>query len=159
MRLHISTTPTSLSFPSFFIPTNSFLSNSPNRGRRRRRCYSVKCTTTAASLSGGGGDDSFTAKSGYLFDLSATEAETLEEYSISKIATIYYRKPIVVARRLIQTGIAFGKWFGLRFLDKQFDRADEMFEVEKLFVFSLIFRVFWWNFEFSVFCCCEFQLI
>lgn len=127
MRLFISTIPTSLSFPSFFIPTNSSLSNSSNRRGPRRRCYSVKCTTTSASISGG--DDSFTAKSGYLFDLSASEAETLEDYSISKIATIYYRKPIVVARRLVQTGIAFGKWFGLRFLDKRFDRADEMFEV------------------------------
>jgi len=134
MRLHLSTTPTSLSFPSFLIPTNSSISNSSNRlRRRRRRCYSVKCTTTAASLSTS--DDSFTAKSGYLFDLSVLEAETLEDYSISKIATIYYRKPIVVARRLIQTGIAFGKWFGLRFLDKQFDRADEMFQVVKLFDF------------------------
>jgi aarF domain-containing kinase len=69
------------------------------------------------------------AKSGYLFELSAIEADSLSEYSISKIAAIYYRKPIIVARRLFQTGIAFGKWFGLRFLDNRFDRSDDMFEV------------------------------
>ncbi|WJX71166.1 hypothetical protein P8452_55189 [Trifolium repens] len=105
----------SLSFPSFLLSTN--------RSTSRRR-YSIRCAT---SINDGG--DSFTAKSGYLFELSAIEADSLSEYSISKIAAIYYRKPIIVARRLFQTGIAFGKWFCLRFLDNRFDRSDDMFEV------------------------------
>ncbi|KAL1357799.1 uncharacterized aarF domain-containing protein kinase At1g71810, chloroplastic isoform X2 [Arachis hypogaea] len=86
----------------------------------RRR--SVRC---AAAADG----DSFTAKSGYLFELSATEADSLADYSISKIAAIYYRKPLVVARRLVQTGISFGKWFALRYVDTLMDRSDDMFQV------------------------------
>ncbi|XP_057762948.1 uncharacterized aarF domain-containing protein kinase At1g71810, chloroplastic isoform X2 [Arachis stenosperma] len=86
-----------------------------------RRC-SVRC---AAAADG----DSFTAKSGYLFELSATEADSLADYSISKIAAIYYRKPLVVARRLVQTGISFGKWFALRYVDTLMDRSDDMFQV------------------------------
>ncbi|KAL2335002.1 hypothetical protein Fmac_016215 [Flemingia macrophylla] len=75
------------------------------------------------------GGDEFTAKSGYLFELSATEADSLAEYRISKIAAIYSRKPLLVARRLVQTGIAFGKWFGLRYIDTLLDRSESMFQV------------------------------
>ncbi|CAI8593828.1 unnamed protein product [Vicia faba] len=87
-----------------------------------RRC-SARCA------SGFDNGDSFTAKSGYLFELSATEADSLADYSISKIAAIYFRKPLVVARRLFQTGTAFGKWFALRYLDARFDRSDDMFQI------------------------------
>ncbi|KAI5424718.1 hypothetical protein KIW84_030778 [Lathyrus oleraceus] len=92
---------------------------------RRRRC-SVTCT--AVSI-GSDSDDSFTEKSGYLFELSATEADSLADYNISKITAIYFRKPLVVARRLFQTRTAFGKWFGLRYLDARFDCSDDMFQV------------------------------
>ncbi|KAI9073311.1 hypothetical protein K1719_044719 [Acacia pycnantha] len=84
------------------------------------------CATT-----GGGGleVDTFTAKSGYLFELSDSEADSLAEYNISKIAAIYRRKPLIVIRRLFQIGTTFGKWFGLRFIDRLMERSDEMFEV------------------------------
>lgn len=73
--------------------------------------------------------DSFTEKSGYLFDLSEYEAESLAEYSVSKIAAIYRRKPLVVLRRFLQVGSTFGRWFGLRFIDDLRERSDLMFEV------------------------------
>ncbi|TKY46519.1 aarF domain-containing protein kinase [Spatholobus suberectus] len=44
-----------------------------------------------------------TVKSVYLFELSATEADLLAEYRISKITAIYSRKPLLVARQLVQT--------------------------------------------------------
>ncbi|XP_038899642.1 uncharacterized aarF domain-containing protein kinase At1g71810, chloroplastic [Benincasa hispida] len=73
--------------------------------------------------------DSFTEKSGYLFDLTAYEAESLAEYSVSKIAAIYRRKPLLVLRRLLQVGSTFGRWFGLRLIDDLRERSDLMFEV------------------------------
>ncbi|MED6112312.1 hypothetical protein PIB30_060592 [Stylosanthes scabra] len=105
-------------FPSL---SNSSLPLRPRAGFSSRRC-SVRCPAAADG-------DSFTAKSGYLFELSATEADSLSDYSVSKIAAIYNRKPLVVARRLVQTGIAFGKWFALRYVDTLMDRADDMFQV------------------------------
>ncbi|CAL0333366.1 unnamed protein product [Lupinus luteus] len=125
--LHI---PSSFStFPSPF-PNQSnasvtlrFRFQPPYRSFSRRE---VRC---AVAFGGGGDNDSFTAKSGYLFELSATEADSLAEYSVSNIAAVYYRKPLVVARRLFQTGIAFGKWFGLRYVDSLLERSNDMFEI------------------------------
>ncbi|XP_061371389.1 uncharacterized aarF domain-containing protein kinase At1g71810, chloroplastic-like [Gastrolobium bilobum] len=108
---------------------SSFPSLASLRFQPQNRTASRRCSVRCAAASYGGEADTFTAKSGYLFELSATEADSLAEYRISKIAAIYYRKPLVVARRLLQTGFAFGKWFGLRYLDTLFDRSDEMFEV------------------------------
>ncbi|KAB1220770.1 hypothetical protein CJ030_MR3G015523 [Morella rubra] len=78
---------------------------------------------------GNGEVDAFTERSGYLFELTATEADSLAEYSVSKIAAIYKRKPLVLIRRLLQIGTTFGKWFGLRYLDQIQERSDLMFEV------------------------------
>lgn len=132
----LSSTPSSLSFfPSLisFPTTNS--SNSSLRFQSSSR-RSVR----RASATGDGDGDSFTAKSGYLFELSATEADSLAEYNISRIAAIYYRKPLLVARRLLHTGFAFGKWFSLRYLDALFDRSDNMFQVsETLLPFFCLF--------------------
>ncbi|XP_004489901.1 uncharacterized aarF domain-containing protein kinase At1g71810, chloroplastic isoform X2 [Cicer arietinum] len=125
--MRLLSTPSLSFFPSL-IPTN--LTNSSlqfplqNHSTSRRR-YSV--TRAVSTINDNA--DSFTANSGYLFQLTATEADSLVDYNISKIAAIYYRKPLVVARRLFQTGIAFGKWFGLRYLDALFDRSDDMFQV------------------------------
>ncbi|XP_020959040.1 uncharacterized aarF domain-containing protein kinase At1g71810, chloroplastic isoform X3 [Arachis ipaensis] len=110
-----------LSLSTFPSVSYSSLPLRPRVAVSSRRC-SVRC---AAAADG----DSFTAKSGYLFELSATEADSLADYSISKIAAIYYRKPLVVARRLVQTGISFGKWFALRYVDTLMDRSDDMFQV------------------------------
>ncbi|XP_022773461.1 uncharacterized aarF domain-containing protein kinase At1g71810, chloroplastic isoform X3 [Durio zibethinus] len=72
--------------------------------------------------------DSFTEKSGYLFDLSALEAESLIDYSPSRIAAIYRRKPLILLRRLIQIGTTFGKWFGVGYIDNLMERSDQMFK-------------------------------
>ncbi|KAI4352797.1 hypothetical protein L6164_007016 [Bauhinia variegata] len=83
------------------------------------------CTCAAA----GSDVDTFTAKSGYLFDLSTSDADSLAGYSILRIAAIYRRKPLIVVRRLFQIGITFGKWFGLRYMDRVMERSDEMFKI------------------------------
>ncbi|RZB52205.1 Protein NETWORKED 1D isoform B [Glycine soja] len=86
-------------------------------GRRVFRCAAAES-----------GDDEFTAKSGYLFELSVTKVDSLGEYQIPKIAAVCSRKPLLVARRLVQTSIAFGKWFGLRYIDTLLDRSESMFQ-------------------------------
>ncbi|KAL0366455.1 UNVERIFIED_CONTAM: putative aarF domain-containing protein kinase, chloroplastic [Sesamum radiatum] len=73
--------------------------------------------------------DAFTEYSGYLFELSSSEAESLTEYNISKIAAIYQKKPLILLRRLFQTANTLGKWFALRYYDRVTERADLMFEV------------------------------
>ncbi|KAK3018370.1 hypothetical protein RJ639_003960 [Escallonia herrerae] len=73
--------------------------------------------------------DAFTKYSGYLFELGASEAESPTEYDISKIASVYRKKPLIVLRRLFQIGTTFGRWFALRYLDKVRERSDLMFEV------------------------------
>lgn len=73
--------------------------------------------------------DSFTKYSGYLFEGGMSEAEYLEAYNPSKIASIYLRKPYLVLRRLLQIGASFGRWFGFRYLDKVLERSDQKFEV------------------------------
>lgn len=136
-----------LLLPMLSVSSSSFLSLFPNHSSSSRslrfqfqhRCLSVPGRFSVRCAAAGDGDgDTFTAKSGYLFELSATEADSLAEYSVSKIAAIYYRKPLVVARRLFQTGLAFGKWFGLRYVDGLLERSDDMFQVSE-FVFIFIF--------------------
>ncbi|XP_050269267.1 uncharacterized aarF domain-containing protein kinase At1g71810, chloroplastic isoform X2 [Quercus robur] len=73
--------------------------------------------------------DSFTERSGYLFDLTASEADSLTEYGVSKIAAVYRRKPLILFRRLYQIGTTFGKWFALRYLDRVYDLSDLMFQI------------------------------
>lgn len=73
--------------------------------------------------------DAFTQYSGYLFELSSSEAESLTEYRISRIAAIYQKKPFILLRRLFQTATTLGKWFALRYYDSVTDRGDLMFEV------------------------------
>ncbi|KAG4921566.1 hypothetical protein JHK86_050379 [Glycine max] len=103
------------SFPS--LASNRYLQFRPRRSRRVFRCAAAES-----------GDDEFTAKSGYLFELSVTKADSLGEYQIPKIAAVCSRKPLLVARRLVQTSIAFGKWFGLRYIDTLLDRSESMFQ-------------------------------
>ncbi|KAJ7973980.1 ABC1 family protein [Quillaja saponaria] len=84
---------------------------------------SLRCAGTGDNI------DAFTENSGYLFDLSAAEADSLTGYSISKIAAIYKRKPFIVIRRLFQIGTTLGKWFGLRYIDGLMERSEQMFEI------------------------------
>ena len=104
------------SFPS--LASNRYLQFRPRRSRRVVRCAAAES-----------GDDEFTAKSGYLFELSVTKADSLGEYQIPKITVVCSRKPLLVARRLVQTSIAFGKWFSLRYIDTLLDRSESMFQV------------------------------
>ncbi|QCD94428.1 hypothetical protein DEO72_LG5g2512 [Vigna unguiculata] len=108
-------------------PFPSPISNRSLRFRPRRRHFAPRHAVQCAAAASG--RDEFTAKSGYLFELSTTEADSLAEYRIPKIAAVYGRKPLLVARRLVQTGLAFGKWFGLRYIDTLLDRSESMFQV------------------------------
>ncbi|XP_073119384.1 uncharacterized aarF domain-containing protein kinase At1g71810, chloroplastic isoform X2 [Henckelia pumila] len=73
--------------------------------------------------------DAFTQYSGYLFKMTASEAESLTEYNISKIRGIYLKKPFILLRRLFQITTTLGKWFALRYYDTLTERADLTFEV------------------------------
>ncbi|KAL7085598.1 hypothetical protein ACP275_14G290400 [Erythranthe tilingii] len=73
--------------------------------------------------------DAFTQSSGYLFDLSSSEAESLTEYNVSRIAAIYRRKPFIFLRRLFQISTTLGKWFAFRYYDRITERSDFMFQV------------------------------
>lgn len=75
------------------------------------------------------GVDAFTEKSGYLFELSTTEADSLTDYDVAKIASVFRRRPLVLLRRLLQTATSFGRWFASRYLDGLMERSDQMFEV------------------------------
>jgi aarF domain-containing kinase len=54
-----------------------------------------------------------------------------------KIAAIYRRKPLVLIRRLVQIGTTFGRWFGLRYLDRVMERSDQMFKVSLIWFCGL----------------------
>uniref|UniRef100_A0A7C8YWW8 Protein kinase domain-containing protein n=1 Tax=Opuntia streptacantha TaxID=393608 RepID=A0A7C8YWW8_OPUST len=92
----------------------------PNSSRRRLGTTSF---TRASDV------DSFTENSGYLFELSESEAELLAEYDIARITAVYRKKPVILARRLFQTGATLGRWFALRYIDGLMERADAMFKV------------------------------
>ncbi|XP_021820481.1 uncharacterized aarF domain-containing protein kinase At1g71810, chloroplastic isoform X1 [Prunus avium] len=102
-----------------------FSSSSFPRPRPRRRRSLFRCAA--------GNDvvevDAFTNKSGYLFELSDSDANSIEDYDISKIGAIYRRRPLILLRRLFQTGLTFGKWFAFRYIDNLMERSDQMFEV------------------------------
>nr|XP_023922712.1 uncharacterized aarF domain-containing protein kinase At1g71810, chloroplastic isoform X2 [Quercus suber] len=102
------------SFPANFTPSKPLC-------LPHRRLLLLRCK--AADF------DSFTERSGYLFDLTASEADSLTEYSVSKIAAVYRRKPLILFRRLYQIGTTFGNWFALRYLDRVYDRSDLMFQI------------------------------
>ncbi|XP_050238581.1 uncharacterized aarF domain-containing protein kinase At1g71810, chloroplastic [Mercurialis annua] len=120
--------PSSLPFLCSF-PAN-FPSNSPKRRSytsfnqfpppqpvtNRRRGYSEDV-------------DAFTEKSGYIFELSEKDAESLSNYDIGKIIQVCKKKPLILIRRLFQIGTTFGRWFGARYLDSFADKSDQMFKI------------------------------
>ncbi|KAL5184261.1 Protein NETWORKED 1D [Glycine soja] len=117
----------SRAFSLSLLPLSRFkplspISTSSEPPRRSMRHRVVRCAAAES------GDDEFTAKSGYLFELSVTKADSLGEYQIPKITVVCSRKPLLVARRLVQTSIAFGKWFSLRYIDTLLDRSESMFQ-------------------------------
>ncbi|ONH90320.1 hypothetical protein PRUPE_8G046100 [Prunus persica] len=127
MLLRLPSPPLSSSFLSTTTPKHLrlFSSSSSPRPRPRRRRSLFRCAA--------GNDlvevDAFTNKSGYLFELSNSDANSIEDYDISKIGAIYRRRPLILLRRLFQTGLTFGKWFAFRYIDNLMERSDQMFEV------------------------------
>uniref|UniRef100_A0A803NGY1 Protein kinase domain-containing protein n=1 Tax=Cannabis sativa TaxID=3483 RepID=A0A803NGY1_CANSA len=116
------------SFPANFPKLHSLRLPSPPSQLfhlpRPRRLRSFLRLTSAS-----GDVDAFTENSGYLFQLSVLEADSLAAYDISRITDIFKRRPFIVARRLFQIGTTFGKWFALRYVDSLMERSDQMFEV------------------------------
>lgn len=110
--------------PSF--PALNFASGRHSRVSTLRRNL---CAVPAAASNE---VDAFTQYSGYLFELSSSEAESLNEYNISKIAAIYQKRPLILLRRLLQTATTLGRWFALRYYDRITERADVMFEVRNM---------------------------
>ena len=133
-----------LLFPTPFFPAN-FTPSKP-LCLPHRRLLLLRCK--AADF------DSFTERSGYLFDLTASEADSLTEYSVSKITAVYRRKPLILFRRLYQIGTTLGKWFALRYFDWVYDRSDLMFQVFFFFfgLISLQFFDFLLLFMFALHC-------
>ncbi|XP_021647566.2 uncharacterized aarF domain-containing protein kinase At1g71810, chloroplastic isoform X2 [Hevea brasiliensis] len=73
--------------------------------------------------------DAFTKKSGYIFELGTSEADSLIDYDIKRIAAICRRKPLILFRRLFQIGTTFGGWFGARYIDGLAEKSDQMFKI------------------------------
>ncbi|KAI8531606.1 hypothetical protein RHMOL_Rhmol11G0149300 [Rhododendron molle] len=101
-----------------------FPANYSNSGRRGIRRSGIPPPPPA---SGRRDVDTFTEYSGYLFGLSTSEADSLTDYDISRIFAIYWKKPLVVLRRVVQVGATLGKWFAQRYLDTV--RAAELREI------------------------------
>ncbi|KAG9451203.1 hypothetical protein H6P81_011168 [Aristolochia fimbriata] len=120
LNIPLSSSPLRANFQSAKSDRLPQLFSSRRKSRRlppQRRC---RCSTT--------GVDTFTKYSGYVFKSGNSEAEALVEYDILKISTIYSKKPFLLARRLFQIGTRFGRWFGLRYVDRLRERSDEMFK-------------------------------
>ncbi|XP_018455466.1 uncharacterized aarF domain-containing protein kinase At1g71810, chloroplastic isoform X3 [Raphanus sativus] len=110
--------------PIASFPANpALLLSSPPYWPRRRGISAVVSAASRDAV------DSFTSKSGYLFNLSADEADSLAEYSFARIDAMYRKKPLILLRRLAQIGSTFGFWFGLRLADEALDRSQQMFKV------------------------------
>nr|GME11651.1 uncharacterized aarF domain-containing protein kinase At1g71810, chloroplastic isoform X1 [Ipomoea batatas] len=105
------------SFRRFFWPKRASCSSSNSRRLASQLPAAVRV------------EDGFTKYSGYVFELTPAEEETLAEYNIAKIAAIYQKKPLLVLRRLFQIGSTLGKWFALRYIDTVSERADDMFKI------------------------------
>ncbi|CAA0842041.1 Uncharacterized aarF domain-containing protein kinase - chloroplastic [Striga hermonthica] len=93
----------------------------------RRSIFPCRLLTTPSASSRE--VDYFTQSSGYLFELSSSEAESLTEYNVPKIEAIYQKRPLILVRRLFQTAATLGKWFALRYFDGLAELGDTMFEV------------------------------
>ncbi|XP_010428019.1 PREDICTED: uncharacterized aarF domain-containing protein kinase At1g71810, chloroplastic isoform X2 [Camelina sativa] len=115
-----SSSPLIVSFPA---NPNLLISQSPSWPSRRGNSAVVVSSAASRDV------DSFTSKSGYLFSLSADEADSLSEYNFLKIDGMYKKKPLILLRRLAQIGTTFGYWFGLRLADEALERSEQMFKV------------------------------
>ncbi|KAJ6335909.1 hypothetical protein OIU78_012501 [Salix suchowensis] len=112
------------SSPSF----NSFLFNS-NSNFLSKNHKSQKSVPQTLRVVNSNDVDAFTEKSGYLFKLSSSEADSLNDYDLKKIAAIYKRKPFILLRRLFQIGSTFGRWLAARYVDSITEKSDLMFKM------------------------------
>ncbi|KAJ6337187.1 hypothetical protein OIU76_006960 [Salix suchowensis] len=112
------------SSPSF----NSFLFNS-NSNFLSKNHKSQKSVPQTLRVVNSNDVDAFTEKSGYLFKLSSSEADSLNDYDLKKIAAIYKRKPFILLRRLFQIGSTFGRWLAARYVDSITEKSDLMFKI------------------------------
>lgn len=96
---------------------------------RRRRSLAPRFRRRVLSAAGSRDVDAFTEYSGYLFEVGDTEADSLTEYSVSKIVSVYRRRPLTVLRRVVQVGATLGRWFVQRYIDGVGENAELMFEV------------------------------
>ncbi|XP_068323733.1 uncharacterized aarF domain-containing protein kinase At1g71810, chloroplastic isoform X1 [Pyrus communis] len=123
LRLPSPSLPSTFLSPSAPNPLRRFSSSSFPRPRHRLSILRCAAGNDVVEL------DAFTKKSGYLFELSAPEVNSIADYDISKIGAIYRRKPLILLRRLSQIAFTFGKWFAVRYIDNLTERSDRMFEL------------------------------
>ncbi|XP_073260724.1 uncharacterized aarF domain-containing protein kinase At1g71810, chloroplastic isoform X2 [Populus alba] len=109
---------------------NSFLFNSnSNSNFLSKNHKSLKSVPQTLRVVNNNDVDAFTEKSGYLFELSSSEADSLNDYDLKKIAAIYKRKPFILLRRLFQIGSTFGRWLAARYIDSITEKSDLMFKI------------------------------
>ncbi|XP_061969813.1 uncharacterized aarF domain-containing protein kinase At1g71810, chloroplastic isoform X1 [Populus nigra] len=109
---------------------NSFLLNSnSNSNFLSKNHKSLKSAPQTLRVVNNNDVDAFTEKSGYLFKLSSSEADSLNDYDLKKIAAIYKRKPFILLRRLFQIGSTFGRWLAARYIDSITEKSDLMFKI------------------------------
>ncbi|XP_011026287.1 PREDICTED: LOW QUALITY PROTEIN: uncharacterized aarF domain-containing protein kinase At1g71810, chloroplastic [Populus euphratica] len=109
---------------------NSFLFNSNSDSNFLSKNHkSLKSVPQTLRVVNNNDVDAFTEKSGYLFKLSSSEADSLNDYDLKKIAAIYKRKPFILLRRLFQIGSTFGRWLAARYIDSITEKSDLMFKI------------------------------
>lgn len=109
---------------------NSFLFNSnSNSNFLSKNHKSLKSAPQTLRVLNNNDVDAFTEKSGYLFKLSSSEVDSLNDYDLKKIAAIYKRKPFILLRRLFQIGSTFGRWLAARYIDSITEKSDLMFKI------------------------------
>lgn len=60
------------------------------------------------------------------------EADQLDEYNAQKIATVFTRRPFLLARRLIQIAGTLGWWAAVRYGDTLLGKKDTNFKVWRI---------------------------
>jgi hypothetical protein len=73
--------------------------------------------------------DTFSQYSGYIADAAVEEADALNAYNADKFATIFRKRPFLLARRLAQIAGTLGGWAALRSFDSLMGRSDTNFKV------------------------------
>lgn len=72
--------------------------------------------------------DAFSQYSGYIGAASTADADLWEVYDAEVIRKYFRRRPLLLARRLLQIGTSVGWWLFKRWLDGRSGKADALFE-------------------------------